>query len=97
MVVASPVLPPSGCCSGKTGDGNGDDDRTPNSFLTALATASDKDSLFDCVLLVAAFDLKSSSLCGPDNLFVMSKSRLETSKSWELATYGAFITPTIPA
>ena len=75
--MASPVLPPSGCCSDKTGDGDGDDDKTPNSFLTALATACDKDSLFDRVLLVAAFDLKSSSFCGPDNLFVMSKSHFE--------------------
>lgn len=77
MVVASPVLPPSGCCSDEVGDGDGDDDNTPNSFLTALATACDKDSLFDCVPPVAAFDLKSSSFCGPDNLFVMSKSHLE--------------------
>ena len=96
MVVASPVLPPSGCCPDKVGDG--EDDKTPNSFLTALAIACDKDSLFDCVLLVAAFDLKPSSFCGPDSLFVMSKSHLKTFKVLgNLATYGAFITPTIPA
>lgn len=73
MAVAPPVLPPSGCCSDEVGDGI--DDKTPNSFLTALATACDKDSVFDCVLLVAAFDLKSSSFCGPDNLFVTCEQK----------------------
>lgn len=78
--------------------GDGEDDKTPNSFLIPLATACDKDSLFDCVLLAATFDLKSSSFCRPDNLFVMSKSHVKTFQVLgNLATYGALITPTIPA